>query len=327
MQVTKQQQIIGYFIEEAKEHLDTIEQGVLNLQATMSDSDRLNELFRAAHSVKGGAAMLGFTAIQQVSHHLEDCFKLLTENQVPIDRRLEDMFLKGSDVLKELLEELQSPYGLQGQTNRQVEQAEPLLKELESYLNSLIKAKSTQPATAHANLPALVNAALKKMLQLFRQGDSPTTRQQLRTLCARMEQMHSCREWQTLMHLTQGAIASSRYPYQTMASVIFKELKQAGDLLVAGKTSQIIPSKNLQQLARGAKPGAAETVKTVKPVTPVAVPQQAIAQPVEPQSPTSNDRRQIILPAEPRAAARVLLEVFNRQQLIEMADFIMKAIQ
>jgi chemotaxis protein histidine kinase CheA len=319
VQATKQQQIVGYFIEEAKEHLDTIEQGVLNLQATMADAERLNELFRAAHSVKGGAAMLGFTAIQQVSHHLEDCFKLLTEHQVPVDRHLEDMFLKGADKLKELIEDLQSPYGIQ----KQVEQAEPLLKELENYLNSLIQGKTTPVAKrqTNADLPTLVNTALKIMLQLFRQGDSPNTRQQLGQLCTRMEQIHSCQEWQALLHLTQGAIADSRYPYQTIASVIVKELKQAGDLLVAGKSNEIVPSKNLQQLAKAAKPPTSEAAIAAiasPTVTPPTTPQSTI---------TKNARQQITIPAEPRAAARVLLEVFNKQQLIEMADFIMKAIQ
>ncbi len=78
---------MGYFIEEAKEHLDTIEQGLLNLKATMADTERLNELFRAAHSVKGGAAMLGLNSIQKIGHHLEDCFKLLKEHPVEIDHQ------------------------------------------------------------------------------------------------------------------------------------------------------------------------------------------------------------------------------------------------
>jgi chemotaxis protein histidine kinase CheA len=325
VQATKQQQIIGYFIEEAKEHLDTIEQGVLNLQATMADADRLNELFRAAHSVKGGAAMLGFSAIQQVSHHLEDCFKLLTEHQVTVDRRLEDMFLKGADRLKELVEELQSPYGMQKQSQEQAEQVEPLLKELERYLNSLIRGQ-TAPAPSrqlNADLPVLMNTALKKMLQLFRQGDSPATRQQLGQLCTRMEQIHSCQEWQALMRLTQAAIASSQYPYQTMASVIVKELKQAGDLLVMGKTSEIIPSKNLQQLAKATKPAVPNPVELKPAVTPPVISQPSAT----PAATTSSVRQQVTIPVEPRAAARVLLEVFNKQQLIEMADFIMKAIQ
>ncbi|MEI6065255.1 MAG: Hpt domain-containing protein, partial [Pseudanabaena sp. ELA748] len=64
----QQQRIMGYFIEEAREHLQIIEQGVLNLQEILSDSESVNELFRAAHSIKGGSAMLGVSSIQHVSH-------------------------------------------------------------------------------------------------------------------------------------------------------------------------------------------------------------------------------------------------------------------
>ena len=60
-----QKRILGYFIEEAKDHLNTIEQGLLNLAATVDDPEMMNEVFRAAHSVKGGAAMLGLDSIQR----------------------------------------------------------------------------------------------------------------------------------------------------------------------------------------------------------------------------------------------------------------------
>ncbi|NJR51994.1 MAG: hypothetical protein HC780_22915 [Leptolyngbyaceae cyanobacterium CSU_1_3] len=65
MQPEQQQRIMGYFIEEAKDHLNTIEQGLLNLQGTIDDPEMVNEVFRAAHSVKGGAAMLGLSSIQK----------------------------------------------------------------------------------------------------------------------------------------------------------------------------------------------------------------------------------------------------------------------
>ncbi|MCY7272771.1 MAG: Hpt domain-containing protein, partial [Phormidesmis sp. CAN_BIN44] len=79
MQPEQQRRIMGYFIEEAKDHLNTIEQGLLNLQGTIADPEMVNEVFRAAHSVKGGAAMLGLSSIQQTSHRLEDFFKILKD--------------------------------------------------------------------------------------------------------------------------------------------------------------------------------------------------------------------------------------------------------
>jgi chemotaxis protein histidine kinase CheA len=95
----QQQQILRFFIEEAKEHLDTIEQGLLHLEATIADNEAMNHLFRAAHSIKGGAAMLGFDSIHKTGHYLEDYFKLIKDHPLKVDRKLEDLFLKGFDAL------------------------------------------------------------------------------------------------------------------------------------------------------------------------------------------------------------------------------------
>lgn len=323
MQATKQQQIMGFFIEEAKEHLDTIEQGLLDLQTTMSDPEQLNELFRAAHSVKGGAAMLGFDSIQRVGHHLEDYFKVLKENPIKPDRHLEDLFLKGFDVLKELVEVLQSPYGLQEAQGEQIVQAsQPIFLELQSYLNTLSKAGTTTPAQSQVRTSpdavTLIPVALKKMLQLFKQGDSPACRQQLATLCSRMGQLSTSSEWRGLLRLAQAAIANSKHSYQILAPLLIKELKLAGDLLVAGRSSEIIPSRALQQLGGTKTTPIAPPLAPSPPVQPAPVPEPANS---------STRTQQVMVPLEPRAAARALLDAFNKKQLIELAEFLMKAIQ
>lgn len=332
MQATKQQQILGYFIEEAKEHLDTIEQGLLDLQATMSDTERLNELFRAAHSVKGGAAMLGFSSIHKVGHHLEDCFKLLTDHPVAIDQHLENLFLQGFDILKDLIEELQSPYGLREEDAAQtVQAAEPTFLELQNYLDRLLQAQkaaskpaaSATPSAVNPELANRLNGALKLMLQLFKQGDTPTNRQQLATLCSRMVQLHNAAEWRKLLQTVHGAI-TNRNTYATLAPLVIKELKLASDLLLRGRASEITPSSALQQLLPAAKPAPAVTLAPIP--QPIAPPPVAVALPVAREA-IATKVQQITIPAEPRAAARALLEAFNKAQLIELAEFLMKAIQ
>ena len=104
MDQDKQKQITGYFIEEAKEHLQTIETGLLNLQTLMGNSEAVNEIFRAAHSIKGGAAMLGFSSIQHVAHNFEDYFKVMRENtNFQVDQDLQTLFLQAFDKLQELV--------------------------------------------------------------------------------------------------------------------------------------------------------------------------------------------------------------------------------
>ncbi len=331
MHATKQQQIMGFFIEEAKEHLDTIEQGLLDLNVTMSDAEQLNELFRAAHSVKGGAAMLGFNSIQRVGHHLEDCFKIIKDNPIKPDRHLEDLFLKAFDVLKELVEALQSPYGFQESQGEQIVQAsQPVFSALEQYLDQLMNvgpgAAAPAPVKMNPNTAALVPAALKKMLQLFKQGDSAACREQITILCGRMAQLTTSTEWQTLLQLSQTAIANPRHSYQVLAPLVIKELKLAGDLLVAGRSGEIVPSAALQQLAGSVvKPPAAPSVSPAP--APVTAAAPAKIQSMADVSQNGRSAQQVTIPLEPRAAARVLLDTFNKKQLIELADFIMKAIQ
>jgi len=135
----QQQRIMGYFIEEAKDHLNTIEQGLLNLQTTIEDPELVNEVFRAAHSVKGGAAMLGLTSIQQTAHRLEDSFKVLKECSVKVDQQLESLFLRIFDTLQGLLEQLSGPFGLTEELAEQmVRELEPVFEELNGHLGGLV---------------------------------------------------------------------------------------------------------------------------------------------------------------------------------------------
>ncbi|MFM7407325.1 MAG: Hpt domain-containing protein [Cuspidothrix sp.] len=103
--------ITGYFIEEAKEHLHTIYQGVFHLQNTIDDRYELNALYRATFSLKGGAAMLGFTSLQKIVIRLDDCLKLL---RYPIiaDESLQLLFLDVYHVLRKLINQIETREGL-----------------------------------------------------------------------------------------------------------------------------------------------------------------------------------------------------------------------
>jgi chemotaxis protein histidine kinase CheA/CheY-like chemotaxis protein len=140
----QQQRILGYFIEEARDHVNTIEQGLLNLEGTLNDPEMISEVFRAAHSIKGGAAMLGLTSIQHTSHRLEDCFKVLKDNPVQIDQKLESLFLGVSDTLKALLEHLSGPYGLsEDAANTLMSETEPVFQWLYEHLDQLVQQASS----------------------------------------------------------------------------------------------------------------------------------------------------------------------------------------
>lgn len=327
MQSTKQQQILGYFIEEAKEHLETIEQGLLDLQAAMEDPERVKELFRAAHSVKGGAAMLGINSIQTTAHHLEDSFKLLCEHPVTIDQQLESLFLQIFDTLQELLDQLQSPFGLNPEeAERTVRDAEPVFAELQNYMNGVVAGRQSVATTPSqpvlpANFANQTMAALKLMLQLFKQSDTSQSRQQLQGLCLKLAQLVEAQSWRMLMQTSQRAIANPKNSYATLAPLVIKELKQGSDLLISGRSHEVVPSNALQQMAGTAQPA---------PAPPVVAPTPQIAAPTKPAAAppaTAPKPGQITIPLEPRAAAKALIAVFTKEQLTELAKVLVQAIR
>ncbi|HEY9844660.1 MAG TPA: Hpt domain-containing protein, partial [Candidatus Caenarcaniphilales bacterium] len=90
------------FLEEAQEYLDTIESVMLGL-ATHSSGHEMDAALRAAHSIKGGAAMMGFQTLSQLAHRLEDSFKVLKgQGAVDRDTQLEGLLLTGVDCLRQV---------------------------------------------------------------------------------------------------------------------------------------------------------------------------------------------------------------------------------
>ncbi|WP_414541319.1 response regulator [Nostoc sp. CCY0012] len=170
----QQQRILGYFIEEARDHLNTIEQGLLNLQDTLNDPEMVNEVFRAAHSIKGGAAMLGLSSIQHTSHRLEDSFKVLKEHPVQVDQKLESLFLGVSDTLKVLLEHLSGPFGLSEEAaNTLMSETEPVFKWLNEHLELLVQQGNNGVASDARTTELNPGDSVNTLTELFLRRDIP----------------------------------------------------------------------------------------------------------------------------------------------------------
>lgn len=291
MDTANQQRILGYFIEEAKEHLQTLEQGILQLATSVQDTETVNEMFRAAHSVKGGAAMLGYTSIQKTAHRLEDSFKILKDNPVDVDQKLETLFLNGYDHLQDLIERLENSADFSDNDAVEIlQQAESNFAILDQYLQQLLSGSSAE----QANISQQVTTILKQMLQIFKQPDSPESRQKLHLACKNLLAIAPDEaNWQKLIATTQQAITNKKYPYGTIAQVVIKDIKQAGDYLHNGQTANLVPSRNLQQLALTAVGTAAGTSAGT-----------------------------VTIPRDPQGAALALMKTFNKQQITQIFQII-----
>ncbi|MEG4855012.1 Hpt domain-containing protein [Microcoleus sp. B5-D4] len=147
------QRIIGYFTEEATEQIQIIEQGLQNLQNTVPDPQRIHQLIRASHSIKGGAAMLGFSSIQRIAHRLEDYLKLLRECPIAIDSRLQSLLTEVFDILAALVSKVSKGFGLNHEdANQMLSLAEPVFDELDAYLRLRIPTRLTVRATTDEHI-------------------------------------------------------------------------------------------------------------------------------------------------------------------------------
>ncbi|WP_373539955.1 response regulator [Chamaesiphon sp.] len=100
----QEQQVKLQFLDEATDYLDTIESGLLGLGTGAVTGKQLDALLRAAHSIKGGAGMMGYTTLAGLGHHLEDYFKILQYGKsAPPDGQIEQLLLGTIDKLRQIV--------------------------------------------------------------------------------------------------------------------------------------------------------------------------------------------------------------------------------
>ncbi|MCQ4347272.1 chemotaxis protein CheA [Pseudomonas stutzeri] len=92
------------FFEEAAELLGDMERHLLELDLDAPDSEQLNAIFRAAHSIKGGAGTFGFDVLQKTTHIFENLLDHLRRGELKLRRDIVDIFLETKDMLQDQLD-------------------------------------------------------------------------------------------------------------------------------------------------------------------------------------------------------------------------------
>ena len=148
------------FFEEADELLAEMEQLLLGLDLQAPDSEDLNAVFRAAHSIKGGAATFGFVALTDTTHLLENLLDRARHGELTLSTKMMDVFLETKDVLQKELSAYREGTEPEPQM---VAQICAVLRQLalEASTVAVPAGKAVAPATAavHAPVPAPLAAA------------------------------------------------------------------------------------------------------------------------------------------------------------------------
>ena len=128
------------FVEEAREHLQTLNQTLVDFEENPKDKEAMNKIFRAAHTLKGMAAAMNYDSIQKLSHRTEDTLDLVRNNQLDVNTELVDLIFDCFDGLEKMVEDI-------AETDATSFEIDALIAKLEEFIaKGDSSGKKTEPA-------------------------------------------------------------------------------------------------------------------------------------------------------------------------------------
>ncbi len=165
-------QFFEVFFEESFEGLDAMESELLNLTPGEADSETLNTIFRAAHSIKGGSGTFGFTSVSDFTHVLETLLDQIRQGQRQLEAQHVNLLLRSVDCLREMLQALQSEQEPELHTAKELQQQ---FEEILGLSEGEVAANENQ-ASASPSQQAETNTyqiLFKPHHHLFKTGNEP----------------------------------------------------------------------------------------------------------------------------------------------------------
>ncbi|MBQ3545082.1 MAG: chemotaxis protein CheA [Lachnospiraceae bacterium] len=135
-------QYLEIFIDETKEHLQNLNEQLLVIEKEPENTDTINEIFRAAHSLKGMAGTMGFKRMQKLTHQMEDVFSEIRNGKMTVTPNLVDVLFQCLDALETYLDLIMES-GDEGDNDN-----EPILNQLEAIMSgkAVVKEEVSEPA-------------------------------------------------------------------------------------------------------------------------------------------------------------------------------------
>ncbi|MDR2185475.1 MAG: chemotaxis protein CheA [Treponema sp.] len=150
------EELLKDFFSEAQMQVDTLEQNILVLENEGGNKDAVDEIFRAAHTLKGGSATVEMMELSHFTHMVEDVLDAIRSDQVSVNEDVVDTLLAAIDIIKAMLGQRMEGAIYQGDTSEMEGRLEALIPESsKGKKGSAVKAKPAAPApVAAAPVPA-----------------------------------------------------------------------------------------------------------------------------------------------------------------------------
>ncbi|MBP5265538.1 MAG: chemotaxis protein CheA [Lachnospiraceae bacterium] len=145
-------QYLDIFIDETNEHIQSLSDNIMALEQEPENKDTINEIFRAAHSLKGMAGTMGFKRMQHLTHDMENVFSEVRNDTIKVNSNLIDILFQCLDAIEGYLDTVKNT------SDEGTEDNEVLIKQLNDYLNG-VSGDAAAPAADAAVAEAPAEAA------------------------------------------------------------------------------------------------------------------------------------------------------------------------
>lgn len=249
------------FFDEADELLADMEQHLLELDPLAPDIEPLNAIFRAAHSIKGGAATFGFTVLQETTHLLENLLDGARRQEMSLSTEIINLFLETKDIMQEQLDAYKTSQKPDADSFEYICQA---LRQLALDAQQQ-DAPAAHPATEHAvAVPAAIEGGMRICLSGLKSSEVPLMLEELGNL----GEVKNPQQTENSLEVTLLTSASE----DDISAVLCFVLEPEQISFATPSQAEVAPAAPLQSAPVVAAPSApaAATAPVVKPA-PVAV--------------------------------------------------------
>lgn len=223
-------QYLEIFIDESEEHLQTLSDCIMVLEKEPDNKDTINEVFRAAHSLKGMAGTMGFKRMQHLTHDMENVFQEVRSDRVKVTSGMIDLLFKCLDALEGYLDNIKST------SDEGTEDNEVIIKELNDFI-----AKADGEAEAENKEVSEVKEAAPAATQEEKEGQEKIELTGEEKKAIREAESNGQHIYAMTVHIQKDCLLKA-----ARAFLVFKAVEDFGQILVYRPSSQDIEDEKFE---------------------------------------------------------------------------------
>ena len=223
-------QYLEIFIDESEEHLQTLSDCIMVLEKEPDNKDTINEVFRAAHSLKGMAGTMGFKRMQHLTHDMENVFQEVRSDRVKVTSGMIDLLFKCLDALEGYLD------NIKGTSDEGAEDNEVIIKELNDFI-----AKADGEAEAENKEVSEVKEAAPAATQEEKEGQEKIELTEEEKKAIREAESNGQHIYAMTVRIQKDCLLKA-----ARAFLVFKAVEDFGQILVYRPSSQDIEDEKFE---------------------------------------------------------------------------------